>query len=126
MNLAKIDEIMAEQYMRHDYASMYDIWKTIIRGEIIRHNTGIAEMEAEGARLRKQKICLDEGEECAAVALRDEVERLHELLRDTYLAAISTTVVHRGDAIKWRSLCDRMLEVLEVDQMDDAAGRGEE
>ncbi len=69
MNLAKIDEIMAEQYMRHDYASMYDIWETIIRGEMIRNNTHIAEMEAEVERLRKDLTL--------AFEERDEAREVH-------------------------------------------------
>jgi hypothetical protein len=45
------------------------------------------EVYAEVERLRKQKICLDEGEECAAVALRDEVERLKEAWESAELRA---------------------------------------
>ena len=54
------------------------------------------------------------------------LERLRELLRDTYMAAISVPVMYRGDAIRWRSLCDRMLDELGSDPMADAASGGEE
>jgi hypothetical protein len=43
-------------------------------GTIDRLRAELAVAKAEVERLRK--VCLDDGEECAAVALRDEVERL--------------------------------------------------
>jgi hypothetical protein len=48
------------------------------------------------------------------------------LLREAYMAAISTPVMYRGDALRWRDLCDRMLEVIGVDPIEEAAGRKEE
>jgi len=49
--------------------------------------------------------------------LEAEVERLRALVGDVYLAAINVPIVYRGDALRWASLCDRMLEEIGEDPM---------
>ena len=58
---------------------------------------------------------------CETLAEPGNTQDYHSLITDIYMAMICTPVVYRGDALRWRSLCDRMLDVIGEDPLESAS-----
>jgi len=56
----------------------------------------------------------------AITTQKREKETLTRLLSEAYKAIIQTPLVHRGDAIRWQHLCDRILDVIGEDPIKTA------